>query len=216
MPRVSTEPCLLAFENSVADSLTFVRDAQGFLETEGLSQAKPVHLRRKEEMAGLGLLKVQIAWEIFLEEAFTRYMCGAKAPSGFQPRLMGVQHSTMEKARVTLLEPNRRFLNWSTSSTVNLALQHFQAGEPFVTSLSTVSNLLEEMAAIRNRFAHSSQHAARVFSSIVRARLGFVPRGMTVGRFLLTPMSGLRGSGPPFIDLYGNSLLGAARAIVPR
>jgi len=215
MARVKIEPCLEVFEVSVADSLQFVRDAQGFLEGR---QGNPValHIRRREELAALGLLKIQIAWEIFLEEAFIRYMCGARSPSGFQPELKKSQRKNIEAARSDLLGSGRSYLNWSSANTSQRALRHFQNGEPFSTSLSAVNNLLEEMAGIRNRFAHSSQHAARVFAAIVRVRLGFVPRGMTVGRFLLTPMSGLQGSGPRYIDLYGNSLLGAARAIVPR
>jgi hypothetical protein len=215
MAKVKIEPCLEAFEGSVVDSLQFVRDAQGFLEP-GRQDPVILHIRRREEFAGLGLLKIQIAWEIFLEEAFTRYMCGAESPSGFRPALNGTRKKNIEAARADLLGTGRSYLNWSSANTTRRAMGHFQNGEPFVTSLSAVNNLLEEMAGIRNRFAHSSQHAARVFAAIVRVRLGFVPRGMTVGRFLLTPISGLQGSGPRYIDLYGNSLLGAARAIAPR
>jgi hypothetical protein len=211
---VSIKPCLIAFEGSVADSLQFVRDAQEFME-KGDGSPVVLHIRRREELAALGLLKVQIAWEIFLEEAFTRYMCGASSPAGYCPNLLLGRHRNLEAAQAALLSPNQSYLNWSVRNTLNRATECFSAGEPFATPLAAVTNLLDEVAGIRNRFAHSSQHAVRVFARIVRSRLGYVPRGMTVGRFLLTPMDGLKGSGPPFIDLYGNSLLGAARAIAP-
>jgi hypothetical protein len=181
------------------------------------TESSPVilHIRRREELAALGLLKIQVAWEIFLEEAFTRYMCGASSPSGYRPDLLLGRQRNLEAAQATLLGPNQSYLNWSVRNTVSRAGRCFEAGEPFATSLAAVTNLLDEVSSIRNRFAHSSQHAARLFTRIVRARLGYVPRGMTVGRFLLTPMDGLKGAAPPFIDLYGSSLLGAARAIAP-
>jgi hypothetical protein len=215
VPGIAAEPCLTAFEGSVTDSLAFVREAQSLLEEDNLGRQVRLHIRRRELLAGLGLLKVQVAWEIFLEEAFTRYMCGAQSPSGYRPVLLSTKDATIEAARTRLLG-SQRFLNWSALNAMSRASEHFDEGEPFSTSLSAVRHVLDEINDIRNRFAHSSQYAARQFNQVVRSHLGYMPRGMTVGRFLLTPISGLEGTGLRFIDLYGNLLLGAARAIVRR
>jgi hypothetical protein len=215
MPPRTVEPSLVGFEDSVSDAQAFARAVPEYRIVSGAG-FKRIGARRSEELTALGLLKIQLAWEAFLENTFTRYMCGVPAPSGFAPQLLQPRESRIEDALVTLLGPNQRFLNWSASNTSTRAHAYFAAGAPFLPPLQAVSNLLEEINAVRNRFAHSSQHAQRQFRAVVRTRLGFVPHGMTVGRFLRTPMDGLQGTAPPFVELYGNSLLGAARAIVPR
>jgi len=214
--HITTKPCLVAFEGGVTDSLSFVRDAQEFMERiDPASDPTRIHIRRRELMAGLGLLRIQVAWEIFLEDAFTRYMCGARSPSGYRPTLLSSAEKDIGSACSRLLG-SQRFLSWSALKANERAQEYFAEGEPFSTALSAVTHVLDEVNDIRNWFAHSSQYAARQFQQVVRSHLGYVPRGMTVGRFLLTPVSGVEGSGWQFIDLYGNLLLGSARAIVRR
>jgi hypothetical protein len=69
------------------------------------------------------------------------------------------------------------------------------------------------MSTIRNRIAHASGHAAQQFTALVRRHIGFIPRGMTPGRVLLTPDPTAPGN--DFINFYCLSLTVAASALVP-
>ncbi len=215
MPTLGVEHCLRGFESSVQKTTRFVREARGWRRLGSNGVYVHIGIGRVELLAGLGLLRIHLAWEEFLESVFVRYMCGARSTSGFAPVLLSPPQPTIAVAMATLLGPSRQFLHWNARSTLARASRFFQAGEPFATAVGAIAQTLDDISAVRNRFAHRSDFSANAFRILVLTAFGYVPRGMSPGRFLLTAHPSLAAGGLRFFEFYSGSLIGASRAIVP-
>ncbi len=184
MPAIGVQHCLRHFEQSVQDSLIFLQEAQNFKIIQTAGSYRHIGVRRIESIAGLALLKIHLAWEEFLESVFVRYMCGATSASGFAPTLLSSPVSTISGAMKKLLQSNR-YLNWNPQDTLHRANCYYDHGEPFATTISAVMQTGDDIVTVRNRFAHRSEYAAQRFRALVLKAFGYVPRGMSPGRFLL-------------------------------
>lgn len=212
MPARGVHHCLRDFTSSVLAATDFqFRARQLRLDVSG-GVYRRLSGRDFETLTCLTLLKIHLAWENFIESVFLRYMCGARGPAGNAPVLTRPAQPNVIAAMNQLLRPNWTYLQWSPQNTLDWASVWFQNGEPFSTALGATRQALDDVVTVRNRFAHRSHAAEQRFRDVVRGRLGFVPRGMTAGRFLLTPDP----NAPPasFLELYANSLIAASAAIV--
>jgi hypothetical protein len=138
-------------------------------------------------------------------------MCGAESSSGFVPKLLQNPQRSISSGFATLLGTGR-YLTWSPIRTRDRALIYFDSGEPFSSAISAGGSVLDEVFVVRNRFAHRSDFAAQEFRKVLTLRIGYIPRGMTAGRFLL---SSSPAAGQKFIDFYANTLLAVSSIIVP-
>jgi hypothetical protein len=147
--------------------------------------------RKIELYMCLYFLKIHLSWEAFLESSFVRYLCGHKSPSGVSPNLLISRQSCISNALTTILQ-GKNYLNWSPDETISRSQQYFYRGEPFSSAISAARNELNNLHIIRNRIAHRSEYAQKNFRNVVRSEIGFNPRGMTPGRFLMMkkPSSG--------------------------
>ena len=217
MPRVAVDHCRRELVSGVRTPLDFVARAYSLHVQMPAGGYRRVGVREIEDLAALALLKIQLAWEGFVEDTFLRYLCGARSASGFQPTLLQARQRSVNNALQSLLAPRQDFLNWSVWNTENRATTHFDNGDPYVPAIAYVRGTLVEMATVRNRIAHASDYSANEFRGVVRARLGHVPRGMTPGRFLLREVPGPGGAAAIFriIDDYGMKVIAASTLIVP-
>jgi hypothetical protein len=170
-------------------------------------QGTPLHIRDQEETVSLCLLKLMLAWEAFLEEAFLKYMCGAASAAAHYPPLMAARERSTASAYVRILGRSR-YLSWSRHELDQRARLHFVGGVPFSLPAAAAAAALDEMVAVRNRVAHRSQHATQEFRTVVRTQIGYFPKGMTPGRFLM-----MQSSGVMTLELYAVNLLATARLI---
>lgn len=180
--------------------LLYVRRADGHFNRIGS--------RQMEDLAAFALLRVHLAWEDFLENTFLRYMCGARAGSGMTPALLRARQATLSGAMLELLDGDR-YLLWSYSDAVTRAGRYFDRGDPYSTPLAAIRSSLEAIPTIRNAIAHRSQAARARFRQLVIAERGYMPRGMTPGRFLLD------GSPKSYLNHYVDELSVAASLICP-
>lgn len=210
MPRVEVQHCLDGFENNVLTTLSMLTEARSFRIRRQNSYVS-IGARRIELFGSFALLRICLSWETFVEDVFCRYLSGARTASGYGPTLLIPPCSSAKVAMQGLLG-RQRYLQWSSGEILSRANSCFGSGDPFATAVNAVTNTLEEVVTIRNRFAHRSDYAITKFRSVVMRWFGSVPRGLTPGRFLLSYDPG---SGQPFIEFYANTLIGAARAIVP-
>lgn len=81
-----------------------------------------------------------------------------------------------------------------------------------MSAINSSRNSLIEINDIRNRFAHRSKFAQVKFQQVVRNALGYVPRGINPGRFLLTPDPS--NTNIRIIDKYVAIITVSARTIV--
>lgn len=164
-----------------------------------------------EIIAELSFLRIFIAWENFLEKSFIRYLVGAKSPSGYRPAIL-VNPQNMSHA-LDLISSGREYVRWNSASEVITRSEiYFRDGGPYKNALLGATTDLNDMNTIRNRIAHKSTFSKNKFSDFVRIKFGHGKRGMTPGRFLLTPMYF-----PPritFLDYYAGIIKTASRIIV--
>ncbi len=214
MPAIGVQHCLRDFDDCVQNTVQFLQEARSFRVLMPTGTYRHIGIRRVELLAGMVLLKAHVAWEDFLENVFVRYLCGVRSAGGSAPVLIGSPEPTISSAMTALLAPNRPFLNWTAQTTLRRAGIYFDAGEPFATAIGAIGQTLDDISAVRNRFAHRSEFSANTFRNVVLRAFGYVPRGMSAGRFLLTINPSPSSGGLNFLESYTGALIGASRLIV--
>ncbi|MEW6014387.1 MAG: hypothetical protein AB1690_03590 [Candidatus Zixiibacteriota bacterium] len=213
MPGISNQAVLIEFHRLVSDYLNLVSFAEQFREPSGIG-FKSIGIRRVELIAGASLLFIYQAWEDFLENTFTRYMCGACGPSGYMPVLSQPKYQSIADAHRNLLA-GQQYLKWNANSTISKAQQYFQNGEPYFTAVGSVRQIISDVETVRNRFAHRSAYVKTQFKILIRREIGYLPRGMTPGRFLRSINHNISLSNLSYIQYYANSLIAASIAVAP-
>lgn len=177
MPSVRLPHVLIELERQVNNGQNLVSRVKVL----GLPQVQ------LEIIAELAFLRVFMAWENFLEESFIRYLVGAASPSGYTPDRF-VNPPNMEIAEKLILGEKREYVRWnSTNEVIARSKIYFKDGEPYKNALQVATIELDEMNTIRNRIAHKSTYSKDKFNQLIRRTFGHGIRGMTPGRFLLTP-----------------------------
>jgi len=174
----------------------------------------PIHRRQIEAVAEAAFLRMFMSWEGFLEESFLRYLIGAKAPCGYCPRRL-VSVTKIETAR-SLVCANRTvgYVRWNVAAEVrNRAKTYFIDGEPYWGALASTTSEINEMNIVRNRITHDSHIAQERFGELITDAYGYRIKGMTPGRFLLSPMKGLSKS-MRNLNRYATILQGASARII--
>ncbi|MBP9040764.1 MAG: hypothetical protein KBF64_03215 [Anaerolineaceae bacterium] len=211
MPRLDVQHCLRDFELSLNESLNLLAESNAYRVQNPRGTYIHIGSRRKEIFASIALLRMHMSWEDFLENVFVRFLCGGQTASGYSPSLLQAPFSIINTAYSTLLGGNN-FLNWSPYNINTLALRFFNLGEPFSSAIAASRNKLDEINIVRNRFAHRSDFASNQFEIIIRNTLGYIPRGINPGRWLL--MRDPSNPGLRLIDGYAIILRVTARSIV--
>ncbi|CAN7361084.1 hypothetical protein [Bosea psychrotolerans] len=132
----------------------------------------------------LAYLRVFVAWESFLEEAFLRLMCGYEHSAGQEPLLPGsAYHSKISDAEAALLN-GRQYVLWhNVSSVIGRAAGNFRNSR-FENILASAQQRLAHFGAIRHRIAHEQKDGAQKFNAATMALAGKRYRAARPGRFL--------------------------------
>lgn len=205
MSTYSISKVLAEFDHATDRTRTFLADAMDFRRPNGGA----IHVRDTEEIVGLALLKLTLAWESFVEDSFLRYLCGAKSSAGGSPTLLLAKEPTL-RAAFKKLGGGNRYITWQADTTIKRANKCFDAGSPYASAVNGAKSDLDDITKIRNRIAHRSEHSVREFQDVVRAHLTYVPAGMTPGRFLLGTLPSV---GKPAIEHYAALLSATAHLI---
>jgi hypothetical protein len=185
MQNSPLEVCFYQFDNEISNTNSVLKELKK-IRIE-VRSGDYVHLdnRKIELFACLYFLKIHVSWEAFLESSFTRYICGYNCPSGNLPKLLIKRQSSITSALNTILN-GKNYVNWSPDDTINRSKLFFLNGEPYLGAISSAKHELKNIYLLRNSIAHSSLFAHNNFRMLVRSEIGYNPRGMTPGRFLLT------------------------------
>jgi hypothetical protein len=108
MPLFSIGAVHSEFGDAQNRTSTFLSTAQDLRRPDG----KAIPVRDVEEITGLALLKLTLAWESFVEDTFLRYICGARSARGLAPTLLIPKESSL-KAALNALRGNQRYLSWT-------------------------------------------------------------------------------------------------------
>jgi len=178
-PTAQCTSCVDALSAAVALAV----DARAFKHDSGRG-LQWIGRQRVELIAGLSCLRMHMAWEVFLEETFVRYLCGAKPDGGPGPVLLQTACPTIAAARALLLG-RQQYVSWRRKETRQRAGKYFDSGYNFTPALLAASDAIETLVAARNAVAHRSASTSRAFHDRVRMRFGYAPRGITPGGFLI-------------------------------
>ncbi len=203
------------FEGELSITEKYVSCAQNWVTYKyppSIPQFKVGHRDRFVEMA---FFHAFLAWEEFLEEAFTLYLLGKKPPRGRRLYSL-VPLQTRSHARHMLLQ-GRQYVDWSPCFRImNRNRDSFKNHDStYFSSLKGIESHLDEISGVRNAIAHRSDSSWDTFKNIVRNKLrGAYPANLSVGSFLVTL---LPGSSPPetVLDNYLEYLRYGAGLVVP-
>ena len=160
-----------------------------------------------ELFAELSFLRLYVSWEAFLEESFSRFLCGARGTSGAIPTSC-VKPDSIDHAKSILVGLDRggRFADWSKRETVVArASLFFRHGTPFSAPLTAAARDLDDMRAIRDCIAHKSRASKDSLAKIVQRRTGLAHK-YSAGRFLLKRPAP-PGGPATYLDFFANTLI---------
>jgi hypothetical protein len=201
LPPPDVRPVIQQFKNDVGkchDLLGAVRNA-GF------------PFFQVELFAELSFLRMYVSWESFLEESFSRFLCGARGVSGVRPvscaRPPSIEHA---KNLLVGLERSGRYADWSNRDVVvRRANLFFRNGSPFARPLAAVAVDLDDMRLIRDCIAHRSRMAKEKLAKLVLRKTGVANR-YSPGRFLLRTSAGTTDT---YLESFSRTLTLAADQI---
>ena len=214
MPGFSVSPCTAMFNNEVSTVKQAVQEINLYRIEISPGVYHVLNNRTNELLICLQFLRMHLCWEGFIEAVLVRYLCGCSSPSGFTPTIVSSKTRNIRDA-MQIISGNARYVSWSPGETIKRARVHFDNGEPFSSALSSALYQLNCISAIRNRIAHRSDFAKERFRETVRTEIGYNPRGMTPGRFLMMKRKISPRRRGTYFQYYSDILLALARQIAP-
>jgi hypothetical protein len=216
MSHLFLRTVLLDLDKSLRDTERLAGAAQQWVSVsfpQGIPRFSP-HYR--DTVTKLCFFQAFLSWEVFLEETFTLYLLGKRAPTGPRPHRLGVRPATRKEAVLLIVGTDRKYADWTRMKELNdRAKKLFRDGKPYTDAFLGQKQFFEEMRVIRNAIAHSSGHSQEEFKKLARSKLlGTFPPKMTVGSFLASTVPG---SSPPqsFLEYYMDRVTTVAGKIVP-
>jgi len=146
---------------------------------------------RMEALYEMAFLRAFIAWEVFLEDSFVRYLCGYESSRG-PVSLIKPPFPTLDDARADVLD-GHDFVSWQRTGTILRRCRKYML--PLTIGATSVRSFHEEvivsnqarldsLAAVRNRVAHRSAHSKQEFDTATMLLAGRRYRAGAPGRFL--------------------------------
>lgn len=137
----------------------------------------------KDFVISAAYLKLFIAWETFLEEAFSKYLIGEVSTGGTSAdRFVTI---TDRDHALKMMIGTQKYVDWANHEIVRrLANLYLKGGEPIQTNVSAVALDLADMKTVRNAAAHLSSTTQTQLNSLATRVLGKPSVGMTVANFV--------------------------------
>lgn len=170
--------------------------------------------RHKELVITFAFLRGFLAWEAFLDESFTLYLLGEKAPKGRRPTREHTPHRRKDAERL-ITGADRKYADWTRTDHLRRRSRNlFRRNDPFDLPLKNNDSHFRDMSTIRNAIAHTSNYSQEEFKKLVRKFFRTYPRNLSIGRFLSLPVPK---SSPPqtFMKFYFGNVITTAELIVP-
>ena len=194
-------PALATSFASEVDSATALADAGEELRvivSHDTKQRSLLSTTRMVLLYELAYLRLFLAWEVFLEESFLRYLCGYTSAHGQDVPKSGNYAATIAAARAALYGDNDFLLWHNVDQVVKRANVWFQHSRHDIV-LSSNQGRVRHFAAVRHRVAHAQEDARTKFDAATMALVGRRYPASRPGRFL---RDWVPGASPPNRWLY--------------
>ena len=132
----------------------------------------------------LAYLRIFVEWEVFLEEALSRFMCGFQHSGGMEPLKAGFGYAKRIGDAKNILLNNKDYILWHNPDRVIQHAKRILDGSRFELIVASAKVSLENFAAIRHRVAHSQEDAAMKFDRATMVIAGRRYIASRPGRFL--------------------------------
>lgn len=183
MPR-PMPPLSARFQQRVVEALSLSRAGDfAALSPIGSKVKKEWHIPRVELLYELAFLRMFNEWEVFLEQALLRYLCGYTSVAANVQPLSGVFFSNIALANRAMLG-TRHYVLWHDPQVVTQRTKIFLKDCPIEVVIGSHSTRLSDLAAIRHRIAHAQDDARKKFDLATINITGRRYRGARPGRFL--------------------------------
>ncbi|WP_146214424.1 hypothetical protein [Rhizobium sp. 11515TR] len=139
--------------------------------------------RDREQITEAAFLNLFIAWEGFVEAAFSDFMMGDATVSGAQPAKY-VSPPTREHSSKMVIHTNKYFDFSNHEAVKRLAKLYFDNGYPIDGPVSSIIAELGELKSIRNACAHISTTTTAALEGLANRILGQPQPGISVYRLL--------------------------------
>jgi hypothetical protein len=180
----------------------------------GTNACQLLHHKRIEAAYEMAFLRVFIAWEDLLEQAFIRYLAGYSNSRGRLTPARGITFSANIAASEAQLYGGQQYVLWhSTPKVIARSQRFFLLGLHEQVCQSNLARL-EAFAAIRHRIAHGQDDAKTKFDAATMLLAGKRYYGSRPGSFLREFDASLTPS-RRWIEIISNELVGLISQIVP-
>jgi hypothetical protein len=196
------------FAKQVADALSIAQAGEkARLLTASFS------VKNLEVLYEAAFLRVFVQWEVFLEEAFLRYLCGHQSRHGVASLAKTKAYATSLSGAKSAVLGSQSYVLWHNPfKVVKRSTEHFVKGRHEIVVSSAYARI-EAMAHVRHRIAHGHQDARAKFEKATLMFAGRTFSAARVGRFLRDSDYSVS---PPrrWIDILANELSSLANQIV--
>jgi hypothetical protein len=211
MPNLDT-----AFAREAQKAIELVRAGERIRVLAGagseLSRTWPAS--RMEALYELAYLRIFVAWEVFLEATFLRYLCGYSSVTHGQAALVsGITfYSTLQAAELAVLGKQQYFLWHNPTTVVNRCKGHILNGRHELVISSNLTRM-QYFGDIRHRIAHLRDDVKQKFDTVTTNLATKTYKGSQPGRFLRDWVSG---SSPAtrWLEAIAGELTGLAGQII--
>lgn len=119
----------------------------------------------RKQITVAAFLNMFIAWEAFLESAFSNYMTGDTTTTGRAP-VRYVSPPNADAAKAMIIGTQRYFDYGNYENVKKVARMFFQNGDPFEPHISSLISELSDLRTMRNSSAHITSTTQRALESL--------------------------------------------------
>lgn len=131
-------------------------------------------------------MRIFLAWENFLEDAFILYLCDSEDIKGNKYKRFAAPND--EEHAYDLLKGTKQYPDWTNLNNINtLSNLFFENSGPFNLLLSNPVEF-QHMKTIRNRISHISKQSIKVFNKFTNTQIA--TNNLTAADFLSTLKDG--------------------------
>lgn len=183
MPR-TVAPSLGLFTGEITRAVAIAQLGERIRATAPLGSVARRELRpeKLEALYELAYLRLFLAWEHFLEETFTRLLCGHVTAAG-PPTLIQAKFPNLNAARIAILH-GQDFVSWANPAAVERRSRAFFTAGTHELVIQSSRARISAFNSVRNRIAHKSTFSQQEFDGASMLLAGRRYPASAPGRFL--------------------------------